>query len=91
MSVVTAASSATTAAAKNLLPPVTVTSVLAPGFCLSTAGVFTLIRVKAPGGTWEFITRQAASVSAPLAIVLGLLLLSSASSSAIYPGNSRSG
>lgn len=76
MSVVTAASSATTAAAKNLLPPVTVTSVLAPGFCLSTAGVFTLIRVKAPGGTWEFITRQAASVSAPLAIVLGLLLLS---------------
>ncbi|MFI5885840.1 hypothetical protein [Streptomyces sp. NPDC051554] len=49
---------------------------LAPGFCLSTAGVFALVRVKAPGGTWEFITRQASSASTPLAIVLGLLLLS---------------
>ncbi|MGW1623574.1 hypothetical protein [Streptomyces sp. NPDC002172] len=54
----------------------TVTSVLAPGFCLSAAGVFTLVRVKVPRETWEFIIRETRSMSTPLAIVLGLLLIS---------------
>ncbi|MFK0155674.1 hypothetical protein ACIQVK_26795 [Streptomyces sp. NPDC090493] len=54
----------------------TVTSVLAPGFCLSTAGVFALIHAKVPGDTWNFIIRETLSMSTPLAITLGLLLVS---------------
>jgi hypothetical protein len=69
--------SATSAAITgSLFSPTTVTSVLAPGVCLSAAGTFAFVRIKIPENTWVAIRDYTASISAPLAIILGLVLLS---------------
>ncbi|MFD4597603.1 hypothetical protein ACFWPQ_06140 [Streptomyces sp. NPDC058464] len=50
-------------------------SVVAPGLCAATAGLAALLHVQHPHRLWPYVVAETASISTPLAIVLGMNLL----------------